>query len=332
MAPKVGGLRIIGLYLLLTIGLAVLGVPPASAAEHDPCRVRNVTQDTRGRSLIRMIEKAKDGDRLRVGGSCSGEVVVDVDLTITGAGDGATLTGGAARSVVQVGAATRVRLRNLTIAGNDRAGIHTAGRLTLVRTIVRDNGVGIRVNRHDGHLGLFDSQVVHNRQAGIHAKGAVKLTQSQVDDNGGPGISVIGRVGLVRSDVRRNGGGGLVARRRVFATYRMWDSTVASNAGPGIEVRGGALLAVRTMIARNEGGGIDAGNEAHGDSSVVVLVDTTVNANVSSGSGGGIVFDLSGITIGRLTLLRSVVRATQPRAGVAASRSAATSSPCRTPT
>lgn len=70
MGPKRGlglGLLTAGVLVgTLTVdsGTSVLGAGP-------PCRVRNVSQETFGRSLIRMVEHARDDDRLREARSSS---------------------------------------------------------------------------------------------------------------------------------------------------------------------------------------------------------------------------------------------------------------------
>jgi nitrous oxidase accessory protein NosD len=100
---------------ILAAGLALLTAVPVAQAATSPCRVRNLTQDTYGRSLIRMVERAKDGDRLRVRGTCRGEVIVRHDITIRGMGPSPTLTGRGETRVVRVKRGAEVTLRGLTI-------------------------------------------------------------------------------------------------------------------------------------------------------------------------------------------------------------------------
>ena len=79
---------------VLAAVLVALTAPVAPGADQpSPCRVKNVSQDTSGRSIIHMVEKAKDGDRLRVRGTCPGQMVIDVDTVIRGVGAQPTLTG-----------------------------------------------------------------------------------------------------------------------------------------------------------------------------------------------------------------------------------------------
>lgn len=133
------------LVVAFAVGWVAASLGPASVqgAGAAPCRVRNVTQDTSGRSLIGMVGAAEDGDRLRVRGSCPGEVVIDVDIVIRGV-DGARLAGRRQGRVVLVRTGARVTLRSLIVEGGGfarggGAGIKNRGDLTIVDTVVRDN-------------------------------------------------------------------------------------------------------------------------------------------------------------------------------------------------
>src|SRR5262245_47451067 len=124
-------------------GIALLlAVSVGQAATPAPCRVRNVNQSTSGRSLIRMVEHAGNGDRLQVRGTCRGEIVIDSDIAVRGFGD-AVLTGRDRARVVRVKKGAKVTLRDLVITRGARvvsgAGIANDGNLTLLNVIVKRN-------------------------------------------------------------------------------------------------------------------------------------------------------------------------------------------------
>ena len=81
----------LALALLLVGGEGLVAPPPTEAAAS--CRVRNVTQGTKGSSLIRMVRRSRDGDKLICRGTCDGTVVIKTDIVITGKGRHPTITG-----------------------------------------------------------------------------------------------------------------------------------------------------------------------------------------------------------------------------------------------
>src|SRR5687768_13023393 len=84
-------LRALGICTI-TAAMATGAISPTFGAA-SPGRVRNVTQDTSGRSLIRMVERAEDADQLRVQGTCRAGLSITKNLEISGVPDRATLTG-----------------------------------------------------------------------------------------------------------------------------------------------------------------------------------------------------------------------------------------------
>ena len=75
MTQRIGRARTGRLSLVCAALLMVLATPSASAADHAPCRVRNISQETSGISLKRMVRNARDGDRLHVRGTCQGKIL-----------------------------------------------------------------------------------------------------------------------------------------------------------------------------------------------------------------------------------------------------------------
>ena len=80
LVPRSLMFRWLGIPALLLVAFVEATSPQASLGAGPTCRVRNVTQDTTGSSLIRMVGRAVDGDELRVRGTCPGQVVVQVDI------------------------------------------------------------------------------------------------------------------------------------------------------------------------------------------------------------------------------------------------------------
>jgi predicted outer membrane repeat protein len=253
MAPRMGGTRIGYLLLLCGAALTVLPAPPASAADPPPCRVRNVTQDTKGRSLIRMVEKAVDGDELLVRGTCPGRVRIESDIAIVGSGETPILTGHGRTLVIKVTRRATVTLRGLVIRhgrAQEGGGIFVSGALTLVDSVVRRNtanvGGGIFIDPI-GTATVIDSVV--RRNVGLFGAG---------------GMVNYGDLTLMGSTIRRNtangGGGGAIVNER--------DLTLIGST-------------VRGNTARRQGGGIF-------NTGTLTLTDSTVTGNASRMKGGGI--------------------------------------------
>jgi hypothetical protein len=252
------------IVVITAAGLAGLVAPTTTAAPAS-CRVRNVTQDAAGSSLIRMVERAVDGDRLRVRGTCPGTIVIGSDIVIRGVGVMPTLTGMGERRVVRILAPARVTLRGLTVE---------RGHIGLSRNDCSGKGAGIE-NR--GDLTVVDT-----------------ILRENVACNGG-GISNDGALALVRAIVRGNRaslGGGLVN----WADASIDGSLIKRNDalhGGGL-ANAGAMLLAGTSVTRNaaedDGGGIT--NSGH-----LTLTASVVKANTASVTAGGICNFISGSTL-----------------------------------
>jgi hypothetical protein len=274
-------------FLGTAMGLAMLVSAPVAHGASAPCRVRNVTQDTSGRSLIRMVERAHDGDRLRVRGTCPGRVIIDVDIDIRGVGERPTVTGRSKGTVMEVKRGSSVTLRGLTIqrgdagfADNFVGGILNEGWLTLIDAIVRRNG-GEGAIANLNYLRIDDSLLRHN--GGVGSGGAIY--------NGGR--LIIRRSRLIANGTEGNGGA--IANGR-GASARIIDSTLARNGsglfGGGISNEGSITL-VRSSLSENEafitGGGLWSEGTARAPATVR-LIDTVISRNIAiHDSGGGIV-------------------------------------------
>jgi hypothetical protein len=296
--------------LVLAAGLMAVTAPVALGTTSS-CRVRNVTQDTSGRSLIRMVGTATDGDQLTVRGTCAGQIIIGADIGILGRGDAPTLVGRRDR-VVKVKRDARVTLEGLRIqggqTGREGAGIHNRGRLTLVDVLVRRNvaqglatGGGIR---NLGRLRLEDSVIRGNTAAsggGIATNGPrVTILRSLVIGNVASvevGGGIANRDGLVvltetrlRANRARLGGGGLWS---IEGDVTITEGLVEGNhSDPQIGFGGGGLvnfqgdMRVRDTIVRGNAS-VGAGGilNARGD---LRLTAAEVSDNTARGRGGGI--------------------------------------------
>jgi hypothetical protein len=255
-----------------------------------------------------MVDAAEPGDRLRVRGDRRGGVVVEVDLSVAGVGDGAAISGRGRVRVLEVGEGATVKLANLSIrdgAARSGGGIHNAGELTLSRVIVKDNRAGPRndcglvpdptcdYRRRDGNIG-----------GGIVNDGTMTLERTRVRGNEagtGGGIVNTGSLTVIDSTISRNvaalwsesGGGGILNDGRL----RIARSTIAGNAtvsGEGYAAGGGIfnsgrLLVTNSTISRNlaygqnggDAGAISNGSTYFGESGDIRLRHSTVTANVA---------------------------------------------------
>jgi hypothetical protein len=262
------------------VGLVLVMAVPAAHGATPPCRVRNVTQDTAGRSLIRMVRRAADGDRLRVRGTCKGEVVIRRDITIEGVGDRPIITGEGAHRGVVIHCETKVTLDNLIIkrgraAFPGGAGIFNAGNLTVRGSKVRGNrsdelGGGISNLSPDRCsqpvLTLVDTVVWGNRSdthgGGIFDGGGyVTLIDSSIrgnasgSDGGGMGLEDFGKVTLTNSVVAGNSarrwGGGIDNEAELSLSASRVSHNTAGRRGGGIYNRMSLLLDEASTVTGN---------------------------------------------------------------------------------
>jgi hypothetical protein len=265
---------------VIVAGAWVAAVPPAASAA-SPCRVVN-TAAGRGQiyhSLQAAVQHAAAKNTLSVKGTCTGTTVIDQTLTISGQGKNATLNGGRAGSVLDIGlTGVSVTLNRLNITNGtgspacatcsaiNGGGIVNSGALTLNDTTVRNNTTG-------------------SAGGGIFNAGTVTLNDSTVSNN--------------TATDHRGGGGGI----RNYGTLIMnGDSTVCNNTtgldGGGIYNTEGTLImngssTVANNTAARDGGGIYNTEIAPGgvyntESTVTMTGSSTVRNNTAGRHGGGI--------------------------------------------
>jgi hypothetical protein len=299
--------------MTISTGLVTMIIPASAITASAPCRVRNVTQDSRADSLIRTAEAAVDGDRLLVHGTCSGVVIIDTDIVIQGRGE-ATLTGRDRTRVMRIWKGAWVTLRDLVITrggGVKRgAGIANDGNLTLLDVTVKGNSAKERGRgafwgwgggiANMGRLLLEDSTVRRNEAlqsaGGIHngvgARAILRRTtvtrnatiRFQADPYGGGGIENYGRLRVVGSTITNNrtqdNGGGIYNGSR-SARATVIRSTIARNEGWGGGIQNeGTLIVSQSAFVDNDESAIVNWKRA-------TLTDSTVSGN--TGLGGGLV-------------------------------------------
>jgi hypothetical protein len=131
--------------IALALAATLLATAPASAASPTACRVRNLDTGVTSTSLQQAVNRAANGHRLRVRGTCRGSTVIRKSLRIIGLlgfPSRVGLVGTGKGRVVTIGRNATVRIEGLRIGrGNAPAGggILNRGTLSLRDVRVRGN-------------------------------------------------------------------------------------------------------------------------------------------------------------------------------------------------
>ncbi|HUA74237.1 MAG TPA: fibronectin type III domain-containing protein [Solirubrobacteraceae bacterium] len=247
--------------LLLTVGIALLVVLSlATRASAETIAVANLNDSGPG-SLREAIAKAAVNDTITVPAGqitlTSGPLAFEKNLTIAGAGSGATtISGNDASRVFTIAGTPQVTLRGLTITHGssvDGAGIKASGEVTLQDVVVRGNRAGTPTE--DGAGGGIEL-----------AAGTYRLIESSVSENTARGGAE--NVGF---------GGGIEYTPSANAqtlTLTLTRSHVDGNhAGGGSEEASGF------------GAGIDASSGFDKGAITISLIESTLTGNVAGGAG-----------------------------------------------
>jgi hypothetical protein len=274
-----------------------------TALSADPCRVRNVTQETTGDSLKRMVRRADDGDRLRVRGGCHGPVVIAEDIVIRGMGSAATVSATDREVVMAIMPGARVRLRNLTLEhrrGSRGRGLLNRGTASIAGSVIRGNvassGAGIlgsSASRTILRNSIVSRNVARLGGGGISSGGYVRIIGSVISENvaldtDGGGIAVTGSLVMASSMVRDNrayGGGGIW----LFTSDLRMDRTKVignrADRGGGILHEIGDADISRSKVARNLSTGPGAGIVNIGDSHMLIRASRVARNEGDTGAG-----------------------------------------------
>jgi hypothetical protein len=243
--------------------------------------------------------------------NAEGDLDVAANVTLAGAGAGKTRIEGN-------GEVTRERVLN-QISGDLEV-----SRLTIrdgLQAANSDEGGGI-YNQGSGELTVSRSRVLENYSfaygAGVVSEGdLLTIEQSRVADNacfdygggvhflGGPGTMLVVRKSRVVGNRCDDGSPGIYLDSG--SSMRLIDSVVRDNAGResggGVYLSGGTVTIARSTIAGNNAyDGDAAGIDAFNVSDELVIRDSTIAGNVSSGAGGGLFLRNSPTTITNSTI------------------------------
>jgi hypothetical protein len=265
--------------IVFTLAMGIVGLPIAlsQALEVEARYVATTGDDTSDcasavtpcRTLAGALAKAAPGAIVEVGaGEYPETTVVRADVTVQGAGAGATVLG----PVSIWNRAVTATLADVAVAGGARpggGGVENWGTLTLRDVVVRDNRAWVG----EGYQALG---------GGVLNFGTLTLVDSTVRDN-----HAVGSGGEERS-----GWGGGINNRGTLTVIRSTISGNTAHMGGGIYNAGVATIHSSTIssnTAKVDGGGIATTSSGH---TTLAFVTITANASDSdsdgSGDGGGL--------------------------------------------
>jgi peptidoglycan-N-acetylglucosamine deacetylase len=189
-------------YELVDLARMFGGEPPSPPAPPTACRVTNAETGVTRRSISKAVDGASPGQRLRLQGTCKGDVTIRGDVRIAGSRSGSsgppTILGTGSRSVVRVRAGASLTLVGLTVRGGHApdggGGIRNRGTLVLRDTIIRGNrsegrGGGL-LNGVGGAARLLGSSSVRGNTAAVSGGGILNVSGASLTLDG---TSVVSR-------------------------------------------------------------------------------------------------------------------------------------------
>lgn len=233
-----------------------------------------------------------------------------------------------------------VVIQNLTVQhGNPAASIVVTGDLTLIDSIVHTN-IGTGIFCELGSLAIDRSKILNNTDTGVYGYScSILITNSMIDHNSSIGIrSEYGWVQVTNSRISRNFCGICGHDNDLFVTNSLinentyegvfgqreyptiTDSTITRNGSDGISIDNGSQAVLQnSIVSYNGGNGLQvdrssaitienttiAGNGDSGiylDDSIMIMWNSTINNNRSSGCGGGIYSYGSDVELHNVTL------------------------------
>ena len=236
--------------------------------------------------------------------SATGDLDIRDDLTLEGAGSLLTILDGGGLDFVVSASGPRVALRSLTIRGGLGAGVSlddpsSSSLSTEISDAIIENNDGDGIFGMTRGLEISRTAIRQNQGAGVYVGFVSQPTliedSSIVENHGvaGGGLWLgygYGEALVRRSVVSSNSPGGIAVTEKSLIVE---DSLIQWNTdGPGIELglETGAARIVRTVVEGNEGssaGGIFL-EFSYGYDGAVLIQDSAIIGNVSSGGAGGV--------------------------------------------
>jgi predicted outer membrane repeat protein len=253
------------------------------------------------RTIRRALSQAVEGDSLVIGAGTFFEenLVVTVDLTITGNASGTTIdaTGGARARVLSVPAGRTVSITDLTIRGGRAdlgGGIDNLGSLSLDHVTIIDNRAayfGGGIYSHDGALSIVDSVITGNQALGRPGQGLGGgiYTEDTRYEIGGHARPLLIQGTTISGNLAMSGGGVIASHAAAVITDSVIDGNEAGVNGDGFGgglYNWGGMTVIRTRVTGNStsayGGGIVSSSAER-----LVIDQSTIDGNMA-GRGGGI--------------------------------------------
>jgi fibronectin-binding autotransporter adhesin len=272
--------------------LALVGAGEAGAA-----KAIAVDCTANPNALTGAIADAKKGATLSITGTCNGTFEIAKDLTLVGTGDGATLDGQQAGTVLTVDSGTKVDVSNLTItkglstAFTAIGGIHNMGALSLTKCAVLSNSAGPGSAPNPTFFAI----------GGIYNDGGtLALTNCSVNSNDGSVGTGLAFGGILNEGPMTITGGSVTGNSATASTS---PGTSAARAG----IENGVTLTItnstvagNTASARNATGGIL--NVPTGALTLTSTIVVLNNAIADGGAVGGLANAGGQVTIGGAAL------------------------------
>ena len=281
---------------LLALALVLPGAQAAGASP-SACQVKNVSRGGTYSSLAVAVNKARNGNRLTVRGTCVGKTTItNKKLRVTGvwtkASGTPTLRGNGKGPVLYIGGDyADVTVRKLTIRGNSSQSLGYNGgglfnvlaRTTLENVTIKD----FKTRKYGGGIALEEGVV--------RLTGTTSVFRNQADYGGGvynnSGTVIVSGSSSVRNNTAR-GGGGIVTEGGLARLWLKWNGSVRNNralsgAGGGLSAGyGGATLMGHASVTGNTAAAAAGGIDSAG--TLTLAGYSAVTGNTAGEEGGGI--------------------------------------------
>ncbi|MCC5866142.1 MAG: choice-of-anchor D domain-containing protein [Wenzhouxiangella sp.] len=221
----------------------------------------------------------------------SGEIAINVNLSINGPGAGnLTVSGNDSSRVFNISHGANVSINRITIANgrvtnNQGGGIRNAGQLTITDCVMRDNTVAGSSGSTARIGGAIANAATSAGPARLTVERCLIEDNSSAGDGGG-----IGSFTLAATTAE------LTVRDSTFTgNHATWGGAIAQYAQFGGSSLGEiSNSTISNNASTNDGAGIDSDVLSGSGSNQLTLINTTIHGNSSSRSGGGVSSVLAG--------------------------------------